>query len=190
MPEFVRRIPEGDNREREVCAECGHVAYQNPKIVVGSVVAADDGRVLLCRRAIEPRYGFWTLPAGFLELGETVEEGAKREAFEEAQARIQIDGILGVFSISRIGQVHMMFLARFAPGQDGPLFAAGDESLEVALFPWERIPWNELAFPTVRWALEAWRRIGTGTLGVPASNPAEDPRGTSRAGARPVEISS
>jgi ADP-ribose pyrophosphatase YjhB (NUDIX family) len=188
MPEFVRRVPEGDNRERDVCAECGHIAYDNPKIVVGSVVAADDGRVLLCRRAIEPRYGFWTLPAGFMELGETVEEGAKREAFEEAQARIQIEGILGVFSVSRIGQVHMMFLARFAPDQDGPLFAAGDETLEVALFPWERIPWNELAFPTVRWALDAWRRVGAGTLGAPAGNPAEDPRGTSRGGARPVEI--
>jgi ADP-ribose pyrophosphatase YjhB (NUDIX family) len=184
MPEFIRQIPEGDNRERDVCADCGHVAYVNPKIVVGSVVEADDGRILLCRRAIEPRYGFWTLPAGFMELGETLEEGAMREAFEEAQARIQIDGILGIFSISRIGQVQVMFRARLGANGDGPLFAAGEESLEVALFPWERIPWDELAFPTVRWALDAWKEVGGGKLGLPAGNPAEDPRGTSRSGMR------
>ena len=113
MSSFVRQIPEGDNRERMVCADCGHVAYENPKVVVGSVVVA-DGRVLMCRRAIEPRKGFWTLPAGYMELGETLEEGAAREAFEEAEAVIAIDGILGVFSIARIGQVQVIFRARFA----------------------------------------------------------------------------
>ncbi len=184
MPEFIRRIPEGDNRERDVCADCGHVAYVNPKIVVGSVVEAEDGRILLCRRAIEPRHGFWTLPAGFMELGETLEEGAMREAFEEAQARIEIDGILGVFSISRIGQVQVMFRARLAANGGAPLFGAGEESLEVALFPWDRIPWDELAFPTVRWALDAWKAAGGGKLGAPAGNPPEDPRGTSRSGMR------
>ncbi|MGH7041913.1 MAG: NUDIX domain-containing protein, partial [Acetobacteraceae bacterium] len=130
----MKRIPEGDDRERLVCPECGHIAYENPKVVVGSVVAS-DGLLLLCRRAIEPRRGFWTLPAGYLELGETIEEGAMREAWEEARARIVIDGILSVFSISRIGQVQIIFRAAFADGGSAtrPSFAAGPESLEVKL---------------------------------------------------------
>ena len=161
MPDFVRRIPEGDNRERLICADCGHIAYDNPKVVVGSVVVADDA-VLMCRRAIEPRRGFWTLPAGYLEHGETLEEGAAREAWEEAQAEIALDGILGVFSISRIGQVQVIFRARFAsPG--APRFAAGAESLEVALFTLPRIPRDEIAFPSVIWALDAWQRAGSGS---------------------------
>ena len=93
MPEFARTVPDGDTIERQVCTTCGYVAYENPKIVVGSVVA-EDGRVLLCRRAIEPRSGFWTLPAGYLELHETTAEGARREAMEEAGADIALDGIL------------------------------------------------------------------------------------------------
>jgi ADP-ribose pyrophosphatase YjhB (NUDIX family) len=177
MPEFVRRIPQGDNRERMICADCGHIAYENPKVIVGSVVVAGDS-VLMCRRAIEPRRGFWTLPAGYLELGETLEEGAAREAWEEAQAEIVLDGILGVFSISRIGQVQVIFRARFA-STDVPRFAAGPESLEVALFPWQRIPpREEIAFPSVTWALEAWRGRERGPLGAPAGNPITDPRGT------------
>ncbi len=182
MPEFVRRIPEGDNRERLICRDCGHVAYENPKIVVGSVVAA-RGAVLMCRRAIEPRRGFWTLPAGYLELGETVEEGAKREAWEEAQAEIALDGILAVFSIARIGQVQIMFRARFAAADEPmPRYAPGPESLEVVLFPWERIPWGEIAFPSVHWALQAWQMVGPNSLGAPARNPADDPRGVRRPG--------
>jgi ADP-ribose pyrophosphatase YjhB (NUDIX family) len=177
MSGFVRRIPEGDLLERMVCADCGHIAYENPKVVVGAVVVA-DGAVLLCRRAIEPRVGFWTLPAGYLELGETLEEGAVRETWEEAQARVGLDGILGIFSISRIGQVHVMFRARFAAGAASPRFAAGAESLEVGLFAWSDIPWNRLAFPSVHWTLDAWHRSGTSPLGVPAGNPQGDPRGT------------
>src|SRR4051812_48261766 len=111
MPSFTQLVPEGDNRLREVCDSCGFIAYSNPKVVVGSVLV-EDGRVLLCRRAIEPRRGFWTLPAGFLEHGETLDEGAAREAAEEAGARIEIDGILAVYSISRIGQVQVIFRAR------------------------------------------------------------------------------
>lgn len=176
MPAFVRRIPEGDNRDRLVCPECGYVAYENPKIVVGSVVA-EGGALLMCRRAIEPRRGYWTLPAGFMELGETVEEGAIREAWEEARARILLEGILGVFSVSRIGQVQIMFRARFA---DGPMFSAGPETLETRLFGWEEIPWREIAFPTVKWSLKAWRASGAGPLGAPSGNPADDPRGTRR----------
>jgi len=178
MPDFVRRIPEGDNRERLICADCGHIAYENPKVVVGSVIV-DKGAVLMCRRAIEPRRGFWTLPAGYLELGETLEEGAAREAWEEAQANVALDGILGVFSISRIGQVQVIFRGRFAAEQE-PRFAVGPESLEVALFRWERVPWEEIAFSSVIWALQAWQRAGVGPLGPPAGNPERDPRGTRR----------
>jgi ADP-ribose pyrophosphatase YjhB (NUDIX family) len=178
MSSFVRQIPEGDNRERMVCADCGHVAYENPKVVVGSVVVADD-RVLMCRRAIEPRRGFWTLPAGYMELGETLEEGAAREALEEAEAVIAIDGILGVFSIARIGQVQVIFRARFAaPGP--PVFGPGEESLEVRLFTPDEIPWEEIAFPSVHWALNAWRASGASPLGKPAGNPPDDRRGVHR----------
>jgi ADP-ribose pyrophosphatase YjhB (NUDIX family) len=176
MPDFVRRIPEGDNRERLICADCGHIAYDNPKVVVGSVIVA-SGSVLMCRRAIEPRRGFWTLPAGYLEHGETLEEGAAREAWEEAQAEIILDGILGVFSISRIGQVQVIFRARFASA-GAPRFAAGPESLQVELFPTSRIPRRAIAFPSVNWALDAWLRVGAGPLGAPAGNPASDSRGT------------
>jgi ADP-ribose pyrophosphatase YjhB (NUDIX family) len=186
MAGFVRQVPAGDNRERMVCPDCGHIAYENPKVVVGSVVV-HDGRVLLCRRAIDPRCGFWTLPAGYLELGETVDEGARREAEEEASARIALDGILAVFSISRIGQVQVMFRARFADREAAPLFAPGPESLEVGLFAWPDIPWDAIAFPSVRWALQAWRRVGDSPLGAPAGNPPEDVRGTTPLGRAALE---
>ncbi|MCX8133963.1 MAG: NUDIX hydrolase [Roseococcus sp.] len=166
---FQRRIPAGEDRERLVCGECGFIAYENPKVVVGAVVG-EGGRVLLCRRAIEPRRGFWTLPAGYLEMGETVEEGAAREAWEEARAKLALEGILGVYSIARIGQVQVIFRARLAE----PGFAPGPESLEVRLFEWGEIPWNEIAFPSVRWALTAWRE-GREAAAV---NPPEDARGT------------
>jgi ADP-ribose pyrophosphatase YjhB (NUDIX family) len=176
MSEFVRRVPDGDTHERLVCPSCGFIAYENPKIVVGSVVS-DGGRVLLCRRAIEPRRGFWTLPAGFLEMNETVEEGARREALEEAEAQLVIDGVLAIYSISRIGQIQIMFRARF----DGPPHvAAGPESEEVRMFAWDEIPWDCLAFPSVRWSLHAWRAVGDGRLGAPVTNPPEDPRGAAR----------
>jgi ADP-ribose pyrophosphatase YjhB (NUDIX family) len=175
MSSFVRHIPEGDNRERLVCADCGYVAYENPKVVIGSVVVA-EGRVLMCRRAIEPRQGFWTLPAGFLELGETLEEGAAREALEEASAAIAIDGILGIFSIARIAQVQVIFRARFRDAGP-PVFAAGAESLEVRLFAEPEIPWDDIAFPSVRWALRAWLETGSAALGQPVGNPPDDRRG-------------
>jgi len=178
MPDFVLRIPEGDDRERKVCADCGHIAYENPKIVVGAVVAVGDA-ILMCRRAIEPRRGFWTLPAGYMELHETLEEGAAREAWEEARARIVIDGVLGMFSISRIGQVHIMYRARFADAGP-PSFSAGPESLDVQLMHHGDIPWDEVAFPTTRWAVDAWRAQREGVLGAPIGNPAHDPRGVQR----------
>lgn len=176
MQRFSQQVPEGDNRLRDVCDTCGYVAYSNPKVVVGTVVI-EDGQVLLCRRAIEPRRSFWTLPAGYLEHGETLEEGAAREAEEEAGAAIRLDGILAVYSISRIGQVQVMFRGRF----DGPArFAAGIESLDVRLFAWDAIPWAELAFPSVHWALQDWRAAGDRALGAPANNPASDTRGVNR----------
>jgi ADP-ribose pyrophosphatase YjhB (NUDIX family) len=173
MPEFVRQIPQGDTRERLVCPTCGYIKYENPNLVVGAVVV-EAGCVLLCRRAIEPRRGFWTLPAGFMEMGETVEEAARREVQEEACAQIRLDGILAVFSISRIGQVLIIFRAEF----DGPPhFSAGSESEAVRLFLWEEIPWPQLAFPTNAWALRAWRAAGSSPPGAPAGNPPDDPRG-------------
>jgi ADP-ribose pyrophosphatase YjhB (NUDIX family) len=170
--QFEKRRHEGDDRDRLTCRDCGFIAYENPKVVVGSVVAAGDS-VLLCRRAIEPRRGFWTLPAGYLEMHETVEEGARREAWEEAQARIAIEGVLAVYSIARLGQVQVLFRARL----EEPGFAAGPESLEVRLFAWDEIPWEEIAFPTSRWALNAWRE-GAGHPGPAVLNPVEDVRGT------------
>ena len=180
MSTFVRQIPDGDTRERLVCAACGHVDYQNPKIVVGSVVS-HRGRVLLCRRAIEPRRGFWTLPAGYLELGETAEDGARREAMEEAEADIELDGLLAVFSITRIGQVQLIFRARFADGA-APHFSAGPESLDVRLFEWDTIPRTELAFPSVHWSLAAWRDGAGRKLAAPAGNPPADPTGATLPG--------
>ena len=135
-----------------MCDRCGFVDYANPKIVAGSVVTRGD-LILLCRRAIEPRKGYWTLPAGFLENHEDVEAGARREAREEAMAEIEIDGVLGIYSVPRISQVQVMFRARLL---NEP--APGPESLEVALFAWDDIPWSELAFPTVHWALQAYAR--------------------------------
>ncbi|MGD0102646.1 MAG: NUDIX hydrolase [Rhodopila sp.] len=178
MSSFIRKVPDGDNRERMVCADCGYVAYENPKVIVGSVVVS-AGRVLMCRRAIEPRKGFWTLPAGFLELGETLDEGAAREALEEAQAMITVEGIIGIFSISRIGQVQVIFRARFSDAGP-PAFGAGPESLDVRMFGPDEIPWDEIAFPSVRWALNAWREAGGGPMGKPAGNPPEDRRGEHR----------
>lgn len=171
-PRFVRRVPEGEDRERLTCSTCGFIAYENPKVVVGSVVS-DGGRILLCRRAIEPRRGFWTIPAGYMELGETVEEGARREAWEEARARIALDGVLALYSIARIGQVQVLFRARLAePGVE-----AGPETLELAWHDWDDIPWDSLAFPSVRWVLHAWREAGDGPLTAPRTNPPEDTRG-------------
>ncbi|MFT8244329.1 NUDIX hydrolase [Roseomonas sp. BN140053] len=162
----------GDERDRLTCLDCGFIAYENPKVVVGAVVELDGG-LLLCRRAIEPRANFWTIPAGYMELGETAAEGAAREAWEEAQVRIAIDGVLAVYSIARIGQVQIIFRARLAE----PGFAAGPESLEVRRFAWEDVPWDELAFPSVHWALRAWHRTRLGPLPAAEQNPEEDARG-------------
>jgi ADP-ribose pyrophosphatase YjhB (NUDIX family) len=163
---FVQKIPEGDTRPRLVCDTCGFIRYDNPKIVVGSVVG-HEGRILLCRRAINPRSGFWTLPAGYLELNETTAEGAAREAYEEATARIEIDRLLAVYSIPRISQVQLIYRARLLD----PDVKAGPESAEVGLFHWDEIPWEEMAFPSARWALRQYRETEALADFAPLTNP-------------------
>lgn len=144
----IREIPDSDDHERLVCPDCGFINYENPKVVVGSVATWED-RILLCRRAIPPRTGYWTLPAGYMELHETTAEGAAREAWEEACARIEIEALLAIYNIPRISQVQVMYRA----GLVSPDIEPGPESLEVALFEWDDIPWDDIAFPSVHWAL-------------------------------------
>jgi len=150
---FERRIPEGDGQLRLVCRDCGFIAYENPKVVVGSVCRWED-KILLCRRAINPRTGFWTLPAGYMELNETSLEGAQREAWEEARASIEIERLLAVYNIPRLSQVQLIYVARLL----SPAVEAGPESAEVGLFDWSEIPWPDLAFPSVRWALHHYAK--------------------------------
>lgn len=168
-PSFSLRVPEGDSRPRRVCDACGFVDYVNPRVVVGAVCAWES-RLLLCRRAIDPRKGRWTIPAGFMEENETVEEGARREAMEEARADIELQGLLGLYSIPRISQVHLFFRARLR----SPEVTAGEESLEVRLVPWEAIPWEELAFPTVHWALRHYQEVEGLAVFAPRGNPPGD----------------
>jgi len=149
-----------------VCDTCGFVDYVNPRIVVGAVCTWED-RVLLCRRAIEPRLGFWTIPAGFLEEGETLEEGVVREAREEARAKLDLDGLLAVYSIAKVSQVHVMYRARLL----SPDVSVGEETDEVRLVPWSEVPWDELAFPTVRWALQHFQVVKDRVSFAPFANP-------------------
>lgn len=135
-------IPAGDDRHRHVCDECDIIHYQNPNIIAGCLPIYKD-KVLLCKRAIEPRSGYWTLPAGFMENGESIEEGAIRETWEEAEAKVSLESLYTVYSIPEINQVYMIFKAEMTQ----PKFAAGIESLEVVLFEEADIPWDELAFP-------------------------------------------
>lgn len=171
LVKFSLQIPEGEDRERRVCNTCGFIDYVNPRIVVGSVartsIEGNGDRILLCKRAIEPRKGFWTLPAGFLETGESVEDGARREAKEEALADLELRGLLAVYSIPRIAQVQVMFRARLL---NEP--APGPESEAVDLFRWADIPWAELAFPSVKWALEQDQSVDGKGVFAPFSNPA------------------
>ncbi|MCE4553227.1 NUDIX hydrolase [Roseateles cellulosilyticus] len=156
------RVPPDDNRERAMCPACGMVHYQNPLNVVGTLpVWEADGRVLLCRRAIEPRHGLWTLPAGFMELGETTAEGALRETQEEAGADIAMGPLFTLLNVVRVGQVHLFYLATLRSLQFDP----GPESLEAQLFAEAEIPWEEIAFQTTRETLRCFfddRRAGRG----------------------------
>ncbi len=146
-------IPEGDNRPRYVCAGCSTIHYQNPKLVIGSIpVWEQDGKlqVLLCKRAIEPRYGYWTLPAGFMENNETTADAARRETEEEAGANIELGGLFTLLNVAQVHQVHLFYLASLRDLD----FAPGIESLDVQMFEEHQIPWDELAFPTIRLTLE------------------------------------
>ena len=163
---FSLKVPAGDDRQRLVCDTCGWIHYVNPKIVVGAVCTWGD-KLLLCRRAIEPRRGYWTIPAGYLEERESVEAGARREAREEAKAEIDLDGLLAVYSIPRISQVQIIFRARLP----APEFGAGAESLEVRLFDWAEVPWKNLAFPSVHWALHHHREVAGQAAFAPRTNP-------------------
>ena len=152
-----RAVPAGDNRERRVCPNCAHIHYENPKTVVGCLLEW-EGRVLLCRRGIEPRHGLWTLPAGFMENGESTLEGAAREAFEEATAEAEDLRLFALYNLPRISQVYVMFEGRLKGG----LARANEETLEVGLFERTEIPWNELAFPVVTETLERWFEMRAG----------------------------
>ncbi|HYD80491.1 MAG TPA: NUDIX hydrolase [Paucimonas sp.] len=147
------QIPPGDNRPRYVCAGCGTIHYQNPKMVIGSIpVWQRDGesKILLCKRAIEPRYGFWTLPAGFMENEETTTDAAVRETFEEAGARIELHELFSLLNVPHVHQVHLFYRATLLDLE----YAPGTESLEVQLFAESEIPWDEIAFPTVAYTLK------------------------------------
>ena len=155
----VRTIPEGDDRPRLTCLDCGYIAYENPKIIVGAVCVWQQ-KFLMCQRAIEPRKGFWTFPAGYLEINETMADGAAREAREEATAQVNIAGLLGIYEIPRISQIYFIYKA----DMEEPSYAAGPESSEVRLLDWSDIPWDKLAFPSVAWGLNRFREGGEPAL--------------------------
>jgi len=144
----IQKIPPDDNRLRYVCGVCEEIHYQNPNIVAGCIPVWEE-KVLLCRRAIEPRCGYWTLPAGFMESGETSHEAAMRETAEEANARVEIQHLFAVFNLPHVDQVYMMFNSRLLDLG----FSAGAESEAVSLFTQDEIPWDELAFPTIKYTL-------------------------------------
>ena len=165
-PDVAWRIPDGDTVPREVCGACGAIHYRNPKVVVGCLATWED-RVLLCRRAIEPRHGLWTLPAGFMENGETLAAGAARETIEEARARVDVGELYTVISLPQISQVYVMFRSRLLDLDFGP----GPESLEVRLFHEDDIPWDRIAFRTIARTLRNYfldRRDGAFPLRVSA----------------------
>lgn len=143
------RRPDDDNRPRHICTACGTIHYQNPNLVIGSIPEWED-RILLCRRAIEPRHGLWTLPGGFMENGESTTDAAIRETLEEANAKIEIGDLYSMYSLPYINQVHLLFRARLLDLDFGP----GPESLEVRLFAENEIPWDEIAFRPVKYSLE------------------------------------
>lgn len=142
------KIPDGDNRERHVCTHCQTIHYVNPRVVAGTLPVY-EGKILLCKRAIEPRRGYWTLPGGFMENGEGAAQAAERETWEEAFARVEAGPLLSMITVTHISQVHLFFLAEL----DKPEYSSGPESLEVELFAPEDIPWDSLAFSTVEQTL-------------------------------------
>jgi ADP-ribose pyrophosphatase YjhB (NUDIX family) len=164
---IVFLTPHNDTRVRKVCNYCQTVHYENPKIVVGAVTTFED-KFLLCKRAIEPQSGLWTYPAGFLENGESLEEGAQREAYEEAFVEIDISHLIGTYSLTRINQIHIVYAATMSK----PEFKTSVESSEVLLFGLNNIPWEKLAFPVISWALKAFLSNQPGTIDTKASSKA------------------
>ena len=162
----IRKVPAGDNRQRLVCPDCEYVAYENPKVVVG-VVATWEDKLLLCKRAIEPRLGYWTLPAGFMEMGESPEEGAAREAWEEAYAKLEIIDLLAVYSLRHISHLQLFYRARLL----SPEVSAGPESEEVGLFTFDHLPATDLAFPSVHWAIDHFQQVRGADAFAPFGNP-------------------
>jgi ADP-ribose pyrophosphatase YjhB (NUDIX family) len=154
------QVPPGDNRPRHVCGSCGQIHYENPRLVVGCVPEF-QGAILLCRRAIEPRRGFWTVPAGFMELGETLGEAALRETWEEAEARVELGTLFAVVDVVHAHQVHVFFRGTLPE----PVFGAGEETLEARLFAPSELPWGEIAFPSVTIALEQYLADASGGRG-------------------------
>ncbi len=148
-------VPAGDNRLRDVCSSCGTIHYSNPNNVCGAILTWGE-KILLCKRAIEPRYGLWTLPAGFMENGETIAQAAAREAMEEANAEAKQLDLFGIFNLPHISQVYLMFQGELKTDQVSP----GEESLETDLFAVEDIPWQQLAFPVVKHSLELFINSG------------------------------
>src|SRR5262245_16315029 len=147
----AQKIPDGDHLPRHVCTSCGTIHYENPRIIAGCVIDV-DGRILLCKRAIEPRLGYWTVPAGFMENGESVQAAAARESMEEALAHVKIGSLLAIVNVLRAHQVHIMFRARLQQ----PEFGVGPESLETQLYEESEIPWPEIAFLSVEFALRRY----------------------------------
>lgn len=184
-PAFSLKVPPGEDRERRVCDRCGFVDYVNPKVVVGAVaawsdegrpfgpraVAQEDLRLLLCRRAIMPRRGYWTLPAGYMEEGETLAQGTVREAAEEAGVELEIDAVLALYDIPRRSQVQVIHRARMT----SPKLDPGPETIEARLFAWSDIPWTALAFHSVSWALLAFEETRRLKAFPPHSNPPGEP---------------
>src|SRR5690606_25282364 len=145
------KVPDGDHLPRYVCTACGTIHYENPRIIAGCVIET-EGKILLCKRAIEPRLGYWTIPAGFMENGESVQNAAAREAIEEALAEVQIGSLLAIVNVLHANQVHIMFRATLL----SPAFGVGPESLETALYEEKDIPWSEIAFLSVEFALRRY----------------------------------
>jgi ADP-ribose pyrophosphatase YjhB (NUDIX family) len=147
----AHRVPPGDHLPRFVCDQCGTIHYQNPKLVVGCV-PEDGGRILLCRRAIEPRRGYWTVPAGFMENDETLQQAAERESHEEALAHVEIGSLLTIVHVMHAHQVHVFFRARLAV----PEFGVGPESLDSKMVTEGEVPWDDLAFPSITFTLRRY----------------------------------
>jgi ADP-ribose pyrophosphatase YjhB (NUDIX family) len=149
--ELTTKIPSGDNLPRHVCQTCEHIHYQNPRVIVGCIPVWQE-KILLCRRNIEPKFGLWTLPAGFLELGETMEQGALRETYEESRAEVAISHHFGIYDIPHVGQIYSIYAAKMLTDK----FSTTPESSEVALFSKNEIPWNEIAFEVIRTTLREY----------------------------------